>query len=280
MIVVIGLGNLGSAIGRRLAALGNDVVGVDPSPAAREAWESEGLPALTGLDDIAWTGVDNVWVVVRLADQMRDTMAVLHRELGTATGARRVFVVTTLDVESARQLADFCTPSLAVLESPISGGDQGALAGSLSVLVAGPDADAASDFLLATIAARVSVFDAYGQPATAKLLNNAAMALHAKLVADMLMLAHEAGLQPRKFFDFLVNSAGGSRAATKFQDLDASLLDKDVILLRSSLPAVASAGTFGRALADIADLESQLAEGRALLSGSAATATEGEGQKS
>ena len=265
MIVVIGLGNLGRSIAQRMLDVGNVVIGVDPSEGPRTAWEASGSIATTSLDEVRWEGVETVLVVVRLTDQAKTTLEQLNKLLGESTESRRVFVVTTLGKTFADGMEEYSTGALRVIESPISGGGNGAIEGSLSVLLAGPVTDDDEKFLRGTIASTIVRFEHRGQPALAKLLNNAAMALHSKVVADLLTLAHETGLDVGAFYEVLVNSAGGSKAATKFAALDAHLLDKDVALLQASLPSATEAGLFGEALAGLAGLDSQLSAARDLL---------------
>ncbi len=179
MIVVIGLGNLGLAFASRLHQSVGHTVGVDPDGSARAAFEADGGATASSLADLDWSDVDTVFVVVRTVAQaltVVDEIGTRRAGYADAT-ATRVFVVTTMDPESAGQLTS--RPGIRVMESPISGGSDGTLAGSLTVLLGGPvEADDVT-FLESTVAGTVVRFTELGHATLAKLINNAVMAANA-----------------------------------------------------------------------------------------------------
>jgi 3-hydroxyisobutyrate dehydrogenase-like beta-hydroxyacid dehydrogenase len=260
--VVIGLGNLGSAFALRLSQTAGETVGVDPSAATRAAFESRGGAAMESLENVPWPEVDTVFVVVRLVDQALEVLR------GIAAGAVRpvrVFVVTTLDPRTASGLRDLETPLLRIIESPISGGDQGALAGSLSVIVGGDVRDDDIPFLRATVAGSVTRFDALGQATLAKLMNNAVMAANALVLADAIVAAGGAGIEPSLFLDLVCRSSGGSRAADKFMRLDATLLAKDAALLMGTDVKLSDVEVLDDLVRRSRELETSLGDARGLL---------------
>jgi 3-hydroxyisobutyrate dehydrogenase-like beta-hydroxyacid dehydrogenase len=234
MIAVIGLGNIGLAIARRLVVRGREVVGVDLDPGRRNAWQAmTGLEAAESLDAVSWDDVETVFVIVRLADQAEDVL----RKLASleSRAPRTAYVVSTLDETVARRLGTYNTPSLRVLELPVSGGEIGAMAGKLAVMIAGPVTDEDESFVLSTIASQVVRFDAYGEPTLAKLFNNVLGAYNASAFAQLLLLAREQGLDPARLYRVILASSGGSWMAGGFLELLDDLLAKDVELLRSHL---------------------------------------------
>ncbi|WP_285692799.1 NAD(P)-binding domain-containing protein [Actinomadura sp. NBRC 104412] len=232
MIVMVGLGNLGLALGGRLVECGHDVCGVDLAEARRSAWaELTGRTAAPSLDEVDWAQAERVFVVVRLTEQ---AAAVLDR-LAAEPGERTCFVVTTLDPSFAGALGDRARPGLRVVELPVSGGAAGASGGTLTAMAAGPLSDADARLLTTTLAAHLVTFDAYGEPTLAKLFNNVTGAYNALVLAEMLLLAERAGVDPRRLHQVLLTSSGGSWMAAGFADLLDDLLDKDVRLLRAHL---------------------------------------------
>jgi 3-hydroxyisobutyrate dehydrogenase-like beta-hydroxyacid dehydrogenase len=255
MIVVVGLGNLGLAMGGRLSARGQDVLGVDLAEPRRAEWAAlTGCTAASSLDEVNWEEADQVFVVVRLTEQA----AAVLKTLGAAPGDRTCFVVTTLDPEFARDLRDYARPGLRVVELPVSGGAAGASDGTLTVMAAGPLADAETRLLTGTLAAHLVTFDAYGEPTLAKLFNNVTGAYNALVLAEMLLLAERAGMDPRRLHQVLLTSSGGSWMAGGFIDLLDDLLDKDVRLLRTHLDGLPD-------LSLDADLPGRLVAARRLL---------------
>jgi 3-hydroxyisobutyrate dehydrogenase-like beta-hydroxyacid dehydrogenase len=259
VLVVVGLGNIGIAIANRLAAVGHDVVGVDLAADRRALWTRQsGQPAVAELGDVDWSGVDRVFVVVRMTDQAERVLTWLAGP--AAERGLACHLVTTLETGFAAGLAGYLRPGLRIVEQPVSGGAAGALAGALTVLTAGTDADSDADFLRATLAARIVSFDAYGEPTKAKLLNNVTGAYNARALAQMLTIAKAQGVDVGKFYEVLLTASGGSWMATGFLDLLDETLAKDVHLLRDELgglPAVT--------LDDDADLVASLGRARALL---------------
>jgi 3-hydroxyisobutyrate dehydrogenase-like beta-hydroxyacid dehydrogenase len=232
MIVVVGLGNIGIAIARRLADTGNEVLGVELAADRRELWhELTGRGAVADLGDVDWGAAERVFVIVRMTDQAG---AVLDR-LSARTEPVAVHLVTTLETAFAAGLAKFRRPGLRIIEQPVSGGAQGALSGTLTVLTAGPVTDEDERFLRSSLAAEVVHFDTYGEPTKAKLLNNVTGAYNARALALMLTMAHEQGLDVRKFYQVLLTSSGGSWMAAGFLPLLDEMLAKDVHLLRDEL---------------------------------------------
>jgi 3-hydroxyisobutyrate dehydrogenase-like beta-hydroxyacid dehydrogenase len=266
MLVVVGLGNLGSGIAAGLKAGGQDVIGIDPSPDARKGWAGgEGGRAVADLKEIDWSQVAGVFVVVLTTAQAQQTLTrIAELAAGNAPDCP-VFVVTTLAAAAARSLADHAAPGIRIIEAPISGGHAGAKGRQLSVMLAGDVQPADVELLASTIAARITRFAGYGQPTVAKLLNNAVMAAQVRIVADVLELARSLELPTGQFFDFLVNSSGSSQAAVKFMQLNAAMLSKDVGLLRDAFPGADAAGAFGAMLSELDRLGERIAPARALL---------------
>lgn len=260
MIVVVGLGNIGLAIARRLALRGQSVIGVELVGNRREVWHAlTGREAVADLSDVDWPRVDRVFIVVRMTDQAGDVLGKLEPPAGREIVAH---VVTTLEFGFAAQLGRFSRPGLRVIEQPVSGGELGALGGNLTILTAGDCTEADEDFLRSTIAKEIVRFDMFGEPTRAKLLNNITGAYNARALATMLMMAADQGLDPRKFYRVLLTASGGSWMANGFLELLDETLAKDVHMLRDELgglPAIA--------LDSDADLVRGLAEARALLTG-------------
>ena len=258
MIAVIGLGNIGLAIGARLVDSGHDVLGIDLSPEQREAWHATtSLDAVDDLDAVPWEQVGAVFVVVRLTSQAQQ---ILHR-LATVSTPLTCFVLTTLELEFARHLQS--TQTLRVVELPVSGGQGGATAGTLTVMAAGPLTRTDEELLMTSIAANLVRFDAYGQPTLAKLLNNVTGAYNARAMAAMLEIGEQFGLDPKAFHEVLTTSSGGSWMTAAFTDVIDDLLAKDVALLEDavgSLPVVS--------LADVDEMVDALGRARGRLTAS------------
>lgn len=261
MIAVIGLGNLGLAIGRRLVIRGADVVGVDLAEERRAAWQAmTGLAAAASLDDVPWDSVTKVFVIVRMTDQAEQVLSALRDIDGE--DELTCFVVTTLEPDFAATLGSFSTGRLRVLELPVSGGEIGAMAGNLTAMVAGPVTKDDERFLQSTVLSQLVRFDAFGQPTMAKLFNNVLGGYNARALAEMLLLGERHGLDPAQLYRVVLTSSGGSWMAGGFFEILDDMLDKDVDLLRDhlgELPVIA--------LGPDDDLPKRLGAARALMAG-------------
>jgi 3-hydroxyisobutyrate dehydrogenase len=259
MIVVVGLGNIGLAIAERIAACGRDVCGVDLAEDRQAEWHRRtGHDAVSRLTDVPWDAVTHIFVIVRLTNQAQAVLRELD-DLPIPPGTG-VFLNTTLELEYARALDQYQGRAWRLVELPVSGGDSGVRAGSLTVMAAGPLSDADRELLRDTIATNIVTFERFGEPTLAKLLNNVSAAYTALSYAEMQLLARHTGMDPPRLAEVLLTSSGGSWMGDHFATLVDDLLDKDVALLRSELgdlPLIS--------LAADRDLIGRLRQARALL---------------
>src|SRR4051812_22798472 len=119
MIVVIGLGNIGGAMARRLVGAGQDVCGIDPSPERREEWKTNtGLDALDSVAAAPWDQVEQVLVIVRLTHQAEAVLQQLRTlPLRPET---LVLLSSTLEHDYARELARYDDADFRLVELPVS----------------------------------------------------------------------------------------------------------------------------------------------------------------
>jgi 3-hydroxyisobutyrate dehydrogenase len=232
---VVGLGDLGIAIARRLHAVGVAVTGIDGVPERRAMWDEEsGLAALASTADLDPARAPRVFCCVRTTDQAEAVIADLNGRLGQDAV---IYVVTTLAVDFARDLgAHVAADGPRLIELPVSGGRGGAERGELIVLTGGPavtDEDAA--FLERTLASLVLPMARYGEATLAKLLNNALAAYNALAYASAVELAAGAGLDVATTAELLRRGSGGSWMADAFGGLVDDLLVKDAGLLAAEL---------------------------------------------
>jgi 3-hydroxyisobutyrate dehydrogenase-like beta-hydroxyacid dehydrogenase len=199
-----------------------------------------------------------VYVVVRLTDQAEAVLQQLLR-LPLPQGVP-VFLNTTLELDYARGLGRYAEAPWRLIELPVSGGDSGARAGTLTVMAAGDLRDAEREYLLSTSAAAIIEFGSYGEPTLAKLLNNVAAAYTALSFAEMMLLADRTGMRPARLAEVLRTASGQSWMGDHFVSLVDDLLGKDVALLRDELGALPVVD-----LDDGDHLLSRLAQARATL---------------
>ena len=232
---VVGLGDLGISIARRLHEVGVAVIGIDGAEERREMWEGEsGLAALASTADLDPARAPRAFVCVRTTEQAAAVIADLNRRLGPDAV---LYVVTTLAVDFARGLGEHAaTDGPRLVELPVSGGRGGAERGELVVMTGGPAVvpeDAA--FLERTLASLVLPMPRYGDATLAKLLNNALAAYNALAFGSAVELAAGAGLDLAATAELLRRGSGGSWMADAFAGLVDDLLAKDAGLLAAEL---------------------------------------------
>jgi 3-hydroxyisobutyrate dehydrogenase len=230
---VVGLGDLGISVARRLHEVGVVVTGIDGATDRRRMWGDEsGLPALVSTAELDRS--PRVFVCVRTTEQAAAVIDDLNRLLGPDSV---LYVVTTLAVDFARGLGErAASEGPRLVELPVSGGRGGAERGELVVMTGGPAVipeDAA--FLERTLASLVLPMPHYGDATLAKLLNNALAAYNALAFGSAVELAAEAGLDLPATAELLRRGSGGSWMADAFAGLVDDLLAKDAALLAAEL---------------------------------------------
>jgi len=259
---VIGLGDLGISIARRLHEVGVVVTGIDGAEERRRMWaEESGLDALAATADLGPADAPRAFVCVRTTEQAAAVIDDLNRILGPDSV---LYVVTTLAVDFARGLGGRAAaggPRL--VELPVSGGRGGAERGELVVMTGGPAVTAEdAPFLERTLASLVLPMPRYGDATLAKLLNNALAAYNALAFGSAVELAAAAGLDIPATAELLRRGSGGSWMADAFAGLVDDLLAKDAALLAAEVGPLPTIG-----LGDPDALPPALARARRLLDG-------------
>jgi 3-hydroxyisobutyrate dehydrogenase-like beta-hydroxyacid dehydrogenase len=195
---LIGLGNMGGRIARRIAAAGYEVVGFDVDP-------SRGGTASSGPDVARQAEV----VLLSLPDST--VVEPVVRELAETVEPGRVVVdLSTSSPASTVELHELLAArDVAFLDAGISGGAAGAEAGTLTVMVGGP-AEALERVrpILATFSARIEHMGASGAGHTTKVLNNFLNGVSLAATAEAMVAARKAGLDLHRILDVLNHSTG------------------------------------------------------------------------
>lgn len=142
-----------------------------------------------------------------------------------AHGVRRIVVLSTTSPAKVRSLgARASAAGIVTIDAPMSGGDAGARAGRLSLMVGGDAVDVAAVMpLLRRFATTVRHLGPLGAGSTAKLANQLVVAGTLASIAEALDLARRAGLDDRA----LVEVLRGGLASSAVLDLKAGkLLDR------------------------------------------------------
>jgi len=205
---MIGLGNMGGRMTRRLVDAGIAVVGHDPVPARAEAAGAE--PAA---DPAEVAGRAEV-VLLSLPDS-HVVEPVVRALLPAAEPGSTVVDLSTSSPDSTRRLhAEAAGVGVRYLDAGISGGAAAAEKGTLTIM-AGGDAEALAElgWVFAPIASTVHHMGGPGAGHTTKLLNNFLNAVSLAASAEVMVAGKCAGLDLPQLLDVL-NSSSGVNFAT------------------------------------------------------------------
>ena len=205
---VVGLGNMGGRIARRLVEGGEDVVGFDldaSRAAGAGARSAASLADVAGAADVVLLSLPDSPAIEAVVDELEDDLCAgqIVVDLSTAAPA------STLAIHE--RLAG---RGVAYLDAGISGGAAGAEAGTLTIMAGGePEALDAVRPVFAHFASTVHHMGASGSGHTAKLINNFLNAVSLAATAEAMVAGRKAGLDLRQLLE-VVNASSGVNFAT------------------------------------------------------------------
>jgi 3-hydroxyisobutyrate dehydrogenase-like beta-hydroxyacid dehydrogenase len=203
---MVGLGNMGGRIARRVRDGGRTIVGfdVDDEQAARSGVDTaDSVGALFEVADVVFFSLPDSTVIER----------VVFGEAGALTSSREGQIVVDLSTaapgSSSRIHAAFAERGVEFVDAGISGGAAAAEQGSLTIMAGGsPEALDAVRPTLETFASRVYHMGAPGSGHVAKLLNNFLNGVSLAATAEVMVAARKAGLDLAQLLDVFNHSSG------------------------------------------------------------------------
>lgn len=215
-IGLIGLGQMGLPIARRLLAAGHVVVAHDLRDGVRAVFEAAGGTWATSVHAVA----DRCALVLASLPTPAIVEAVALGEQGLVHGRaiRRFADLSTTGPIVARRVAQgLGARGIVTIDAPVSGGVAGAEQGTLAVMLSGPaeDCEAIAPVLACFGRKVLRVGDQAGQGHLMKLINNllSTTALAASLEA--LTAGAKAGLDPGVMLEILQAGSGTNHAVER-----------------------------------------------------------------
>lgn len=208
-IGVVGLGQMGAAIARRLLDLGLPVHVFDVRPHAMISIVEEGAHAAGSVEELA-AAVDVVIAALPSAAISREVAA-------EAAGSHRLSVyleTSTVGAEAIRDIA--ATLATAdVVDAPLSGGPRGIAAGTVSAYVAGREPARAriSSWFGQICGSQILISEHAGAAQVAKIVNNAISLSGMAIASEAIAVGVAAGVDPLVLVD-AVNAGTGRNSAT------------------------------------------------------------------
>lgn len=214
---ILGLGPMGAGIAANLAAAGWRPVVWNRSAGPRERIAALDVEIAASLDRAI---AETVLSVLPDVDQLRAVSGPRVWKAWSDAGVRRVVVMSTTHPDKVTALAaDLAEYGLAVADAPMSGGEHGSVAGTLSIMVGAHDEDwAAVRSTLAPAASRIALFGPPGSGSVAKLCNQIVVAGTLSALAEALALAERAEIDREALLDVFENGLAASAVLAPKRD--------------------------------------------------------------
>ena len=246
----IGVGQMGLPMARNLLSAGFELVVFDVNPKALAAVQAAGARTVDSPVQVAAEA--DVVLVSLPAPPIVEQVAL--GDNGIVRGDRvkaYVDLSTTGSVVAQRVAQGLATKGIEALDCPVSGGERGAVAGTLSLMVAGPETlfQSLRPVLSPIGTKHFYIGDQVGLGQTLKLCNYFLSAANSIASAEAMVTAAKAGLDPDVTLD-VINASSGKNSATaeKFKELVLSrqfnksmttrLLHKDLSLFTAEAEAL------------------------------------------
>jgi 2-hydroxy-3-oxopropionate reductase len=222
---VIGLGIMGRPMARNLLKAGFSVHVFSRTRAKVDELSSAGAVAHRSGAELA-TACD---LVITMVPDSNDVREAALGPAGVLEGARSGLILVDMSTISPAVTRDLAAAAAARgcvwLDAPVSGGETGAIAGTLTIMVGGDQAAFGRALpVLEAMGARVTHFGGSGQGQAAKLCNQILGAVNLLGTSEALVFAAKAGLDVNKVHEALTGGAANSWA---FQNLGAKIIKRD-----------------------------------------------------
>ena len=208
-VTFMGLGVMGAPMAGHLADGGHAVTVFNRSPEKATAWASRWKGEVAGSPEQAVEGAELIALCVGNDDDVR---GLISRALPAMTRGAVIVDHTTTSAKVAREMSALCAErGVSFLDAPVSGGEAGAKAGTLSAMVGG-DADALAK-VEATVGAYAKAIKRIGESGSgqlAKMVNQICIAGVVQGLAEAVTFARTAGLDADLVYQAISKGAAQS----------------------------------------------------------------------
>lgn len=207
----VGLGIMGTPMAGRLLQGGHELFVYDIKPVKAELLAA-GAVACASSKEVA----QRAEVVIIMVPDTPHVAAALFGEAGVAEGLSADKIVIDMSSISPLETKEFARRIRALgceyLDAPVSGGQVGAVAGTLSIMVGGKQAvfDRVKP-LFELMGKNITLVGDNGDGQTAKVANQIIVALTIEAVGEALLLAARAGADPARVRQALMGGFASSR---------------------------------------------------------------------
>lgn len=212
----IGLGIMGKPMVRNLLKAGYTPIVYNRSQSSINEMVAEGATSANSVKEVT----EKSDVVITMLPDTPDVEAVILGENGVLAGAHEGLLLIDMSSISpvvTRQIASEAEKKgVKMLDAPVSGGDKGAIAGTLSIMIGGE----ASDFerarpIFEAMGKTIVHCGSIGSGQTVKACNQIVVALVIEAVSEALVLGSKAGVKP----EIILQVLSGGLAQNRVMDL-------------------------------------------------------------
>lgn len=212
----IGLGIMGKSMVRNLLKAGFTVSVFNRSQPAVDELVADGATAAASPREVA----AHSDVVITMVTDGPDVEQVLLGANGVIEAAHPGLLVidmSTISPVTTKQIAQRLQEhDVHMLDAPVSGGDKGAIAGTLSIMVGGDEADfRRAEPIFAPMGQTITHCGPTGAGQTVKACNQIVVAVVIEAVSEALVLGSKAGVDP----DIILRVLGGGMAQSRMMDV-------------------------------------------------------------
>ena len=207
----IGLGIMGRPMSQNLLSAGYQLTVYNRSKAPVDALVSQGASAASTPREVA----EKSDVVITIVTDTPDVEQVILGPNGVIEGARPGMVVidmSTISPSATRHIAEeLACVEVGMLDAPVSGGDTGAKAGTLAIMVGGDEQFYTRCLpLLEVMGKSITRVGGNGMGQMTKLCNQIVVSVTNMATCEALLLARKAGLDASVMIQAVEHGAAGS----------------------------------------------------------------------
>lgn len=221
----IGLGTMGREMVRNLVKAGHTVQAYDVMPACVQEAVASGAKAAASIAEAA----SGAAIVVTMLPDTPDVQAVVLGEGGllqNPPAGRLIIDMSTIVPQGVRAMAaTLKEQGIDFIDAPVSGGPQGAKAGTLTIMAGGEaDAFAHAKPVLAAMGTTINHVGSSGAGQTVKLCNQLMVGINLQSVCEALALGRASGVDLAQMREVLL---GGSAASWMLDRLGPAMIAGD-----------------------------------------------------
>ena len=214
-VAFIGTGIMGAPIAGHILDAGYDLTVYNRTRSKADALVARGAHWAASPAEAA-ADADVVFTMLGYPTDVEDVYLATDGLVRAAKKGAWLVDLTTSSPQLARDIHDAAeVEDKHAVDCPVTGGESGAIAGTLTLILGSTEADAAPILpVLKTFSSKVFYFGGAGKGQTAKLCNQVSLASCMVGMADALALAEQGGLDPKLMLDMVGSGMGSSRALT------------------------------------------------------------------